>query len=85
MNDRGKLSFKTSKDIEKNEELKAMSERWNSFASKEETERDRYLRELEIQFSMNAIVEDANSEKTKEGMAEVFAGEKANTTSRNED
>lgn len=85
MNERGKLTFKSSKSIEENSELKELSKRWNSLAEQETDDRSRYLRELEIQFSMNSIVDDASSENTKDSMAEVFAGKKANTTSRKTD
>lgn len=76
MNERGKLSFKANKDIENNEELLKLKKHWESFADKEESDREKYLRELEIQFSMNSFVEDANSKEANEKVTDMFAEKK---------
>mgnify|MGYP003292071096 CR=1 FL=1 len=57
MDERGRLSFKENESIKGDKKLNKVKKHWESFAENEEGERDKYLRELEIQFSMNEFVE----------------------------
>ncbi|MBO4446391.1 MAG: hypothetical protein IKT04_04440 [Clostridia bacterium] len=82
MNERGKLEFKENADIENNEELKELREHWKSFAGTEESEREKYLRELEIQFSMNSFVAGEGTDAAKGRMASYAADRKSNQPAR---
>ncbi|MBQ2500662.1 MAG: hypothetical protein II522_04270 [Clostridia bacterium] len=82
MNERGKLQFKDNSDIENNEELRALREHWQSFADAEADEREKYLRELEIKFSMDSFVADEGTEAAKGRMASYVARKKAQLPSR---
>lgn len=83
MNVRGKLQFKDNSDIENNEELKELREHWQSFADAEEDEREKYLRELEIKFSMDSFVADEGTDAAKGRLASYAARKKAQLPSRN--
>ncbi|MBQ1895482.1 MAG: hypothetical protein II162_01510 [Clostridia bacterium] len=82
MNERGKLQFKDNSDIENNEELRELREHWQSFADAEADEREKYLRELEIKFSMDSFVADEGTEAAKGRMASYVARKKAQLPSR---
>ena len=82
MNERGKLQFKDNSDIENNEELRELRDHWQSFADAETDEREKYLRELEIKFSMNSFVADEGTEAAKGRMASYVARKKAQLPSR---
>lgn len=77
LDERCKIAFKDSKSIEENEDLKKIEHHWQSFAESEENERKKYLRNLEIQFSMNEFVEGESSDTAKGKMASVVADRKA--------
>jgi len=82
LNERGKLQFKDNSDIENNEELRELRDHWQSFADAETDEREKYLRELEIKFSMNSFVADEGTEAAKGRMASYVARKKAQLPSR---
>jgi len=82
LNERGKLQFKDNSDIENNEELRELREHWQSFADAETDEREKYLRELEIKFSMDSFVADEGTEAAKGRMASYVARKKAQLPSR---
>ncbi len=75
MDERGKLDFTNLDNIQDNEELLKMKKQWETFASMEQEERDKYLRELEIQFSLNEIVSGENK-LVDEASASFFSDEK---------
>lgn len=77
LDERGKLSFKDNSKIENSEKLKKMKHHWQSFADSEESERDKYLRELEIQFSMDEFVDGSSSDAAKGKMASVVVNRKS--------
>lgn len=76
MDERGKLEFKGNKNIENDEKLKKVKHHWQSFAEAEDSEREKYLRDLEIQFSMDEFVESESSDAAKGKMASVVADRK---------
>lgn len=76
MDERGKLEFKDNKNIEENEQLRKVKHHWQSFADTENDERDKYLRGLEIQFSMDEFVAGDSSDAAKGKMASVVADRK---------
>lgn len=79
MQDRGKLNFSDLNDlsdIENNAELKSLIKQWKSFAETENEDRQKYLRELEIQFSMSSIFNGSNSEEIRDLIAKLFSDEK---------
>jgi len=75
VDERGKLDFTNLDNIQDNEELLKMKKQWETFASMEQEERDKYLRELEIQFSLNEIVSGENK-LVDEASASFFSNEK---------
>lgn len=76
LNERGKLSFKDNEEIENNAELKEVSDHWKSFADSEKSEREKYLRELEIQFSMDSFVAGEGTDAAKGRFASYIAEKK---------
>ncbi len=76
MDERGKLKFPEAEVIKNDKKLKKVKDHWESFAESEEGERDRYLRSLEVQFSMNSMVEGRKTEEATDFMTEVFAQKK---------
>jgi len=75
VDERGRLDFTNLDKIQDNEELLKMKKQWETFASMEQEERDKYLRELEIQFSLNEIVSGENK-SVDEASASFFSNEK---------
>lgn len=75
VDERGRLDFSNLDNIQDNEELLKMKKQWEAFASMEQEERDKYLRELEIQFSLNEIVSGENK-SVDEASASFFSDEK---------
>lgn len=74
---RGRLSFKKmNEDINKNSDLREAKNHWQSFIDEDAKERDKYLRELEIEFSFNSIVDDKAEGETKDNVAKVFSDRK---------
>ncbi len=76
MDERGKLSFAESEAISEDKELKKMKKQWESFAKEEKDSRDQYLRELEISFSMNDMVDGTAAKENGDGLADVFVAQK---------
>ncbi len=74
MDDRGRLSFKENDTIKEDTKLKKMKKHWESFAKNEEDDREKYLRELEIQFSMNDIA--SGEGVAAQSMATILAEQK---------
>ena len=76
MDERGKLTFTESKAVSEDKNLKKMKKQWESFAENEDDSRDRYLRELEISFSMDNMVDGTAAKENGDGLADVFVASK---------
>lgn len=76
MDERGRLSFKENDTIKEDKKLKKMKKHWESFAENEADDRDKYLRELEIQFSMNDFA--SGEGVAAQGMATILTEQKMN-------
>ena len=76
MRKRGRLSFSNLNKECKDEELKEAKEHWESFIDADAEEREKYLRELEIEFSFKSLVDDDADSETKDDMAKVFSDAK---------
>lgn len=74
--ERGKLDFSDNSVTGDNEELSAMKEHWASFLDTEQGERDRYLRALEIEFSLESMATGLLDSMIDEEVARVFSERK---------
>ena len=84
--DRGKLAFSDIIETHTSEELSAIRTYWESFLDSETEERDRYLRALEIEFSLDSIATGDIEPQLKEEVAKIFSEKKydeQNLDSRN--
>ena len=71
---RGRLSFSDlNKDINSNSDLLESKKHWQSFIDEDAAERERYLRELEIEFSFKSIMDNESEPQTKDEVAKVFS------------
>ena len=77
MDERGKLTFVENEAISGDNELKKMKKQWESFAKEEKDSRDKYLRELEISFSMDDMVDGTAVKENGDGLADVFVAQKS--------
>lgn len=76
MDERGKLDFSDNSVTDTNEELSAMKDHWSSFLDNETDGRDKYLRALEIEFSLETMAEGELDSMIDEGVAKVFSERK---------
>lgn len=76
LDERGKLRFPETQDILENERLRKIKKYWESFALEEDNEREQYLRSLEVQFSMNSMVEASETEAVTDFITGMFADKK---------
>ena len=83
MQDRRKLNFSALNDVENNKELKELIKQWVSFAANESEDRQKYLRELEIQFSMHSIFNGSTPEEIRDLIAKLFSDEKIGQADNN--
>ncbi len=76
VDERGKLDFSDNSITEDNEELSVMKEHWASFLDTETEDRDRYLRSLEIEFSLETMATGELDSMIDEEVARVFSERK---------
>ncbi len=76
VDERGKLDFSDNSITEDNEELSAMKEHWASFLDAEMGDRDKYLRSLEIEFSLETMATGKLDSMIDEEVARVFSERK---------
>lgn len=76
LDERGKIVFPPAEEIKGNKDLEKMKEHWESFVASEDDDRKKYLRSLEVQFSMNSMVNGKKTEEATEFMTDVFAEKK---------
>lgn len=74
--ERGKLDFSDNSVTEDNEELSAIKEHWASFLDAETGDRDKYLRSLEIEFSLETMATGELGSMIDEEVARVFSERK---------
>lgn len=74
--ERGKLDFSDNSVTEGNEGLSAMKDHWASFLDSETDDRDKYLRSLEIEFSLETMATGEFDSMIDEGVAKVFSERK---------
>ncbi|MDO4832256.1 MAG: hypothetical protein Q4A45_02475 [Clostridia bacterium] len=77
MDERGKIVFPDAEEIKKNKRFEDMKKHWESFVESENDERKKYLRTLDVQFSVNSMVKGKKTEEVTEFMTDVFAEKKA--------
>lgn len=76
LDERGKLDFPEADEIKGDEHLESLKKHWESFAALEKDERKKYLRSLEVKFSMNSMVKGKKTEEATAFMTDMFAGRK---------
>ena len=77
LDERGKIVFPDAEEIKKNKRFEDMKKHWESFVESENDERKKYLRTLDVQFSVNSMVKGKKTEEVTEFMTDVFAEKKA--------
>lgn len=82
LDERGKIVFPPAEEIKGNKDLEKMKEHWESFVASEDDDRKKYLRSLEVQFSMNSMVNGKKTEEATEFMTDVFAEKKLTNRKR---
>ncbi len=76
LDERGKLDFPEADEIKGDKRLESLKAHWESFVALEKDERKKYLRSLEVKFSMNSMVKGKKTEEATEFMTDVFAERK---------
>lgn len=71
--ERGKLEYTASGDVGNSEELKALKNQWSAFLENESEDREKYLRALEIEFSLESIAMGESEATVNEEAAKVFS------------